>query len=116
MVYVSRASDGSPAGFYALSAQSVLRDNVAGGWLKRNVPEQIPAALLGMLGVDQRYQGTGLGKSLLRDAIVRAQGVSGEIVARALLVDPVDAGAADFYRRYAFRELSGTSRLFLPPV
>lgn len=69
-----------------------------------------------MLGIDQRYQGMGLGKSLLRDAIVHAQGMSGEIGARSLLVDPADAGAADFYRRYGFRELSGTSRLFLPPV
>ena len=102
------------AGLYSLSAHSVARSDVKGGWLRRNTPEQIPAVLLGMLGVDKDYQGQGLGRSLLRDAILRAQSVSREIGARALLVDPVGEGASRFYEQYGFRPLSETEQLFLP--
>ena len=112
VVYLSKAGD-VPAGFYSLSAHSVQRSEVAGGWLKRNVPEQIPAVLLGMLGVDEKYQGMGLDCYLLRDAILRSRIVSHEIGARALLVDPADARAEGFYKKYGFRELPGTERLFL---
>lgn len=113
VVYVVYA-DGRIAGFYSLSAHSAQREDVGGGWLKRNAPEQIPAILLGMLGVDTACQGLGLGKSLLRDAIMRAMTTSKQIGARALLVDPVDEKVAKFYKRYGFRELAGTTRLALP--
>lgn len=113
VAYVVRV-DGFPVGLYSLSAHSVLGSDMAGGWLRRNVPEHIPAVLLGMLGVDRGFQGMGLGKSLLRDAILRSRHVSEEIGARALLVDPADDGTAGFYERYGFEELSRTDRLFLP--
>lgn len=113
VVYIVK-SDEKIAGFYSLSAHSVQRDDVAGGWLKRNAPEQIPAILLGMLGVDTSFQGVGLGKSLLKDAIERSLAASTQIGARALLVDPVDNKVAEFYKRYGFRELAETTRLALP--
>ena len=102
------------AGLYSLSAHSVARSDVKGGWLRRNTPEQIPAVLLGMLGVDKDYQGQGLGRSLLRDAILRAQSASREIGARALLVVPAGAGTARVYAQYGFKPLPETERLFLP--
>ena len=107
-------ADNRVAGLYSLSAHSVARSDVKGGWLRRNTPEQIPAVLLGMLGVDKDYQGQGLGRSLLRDAVLRARNVSREIGARALLVDPAGEGASRFYERYGFRPLPETERLFLP--
>lgn len=106
--------DSHLAGFYSLSAHSVLRGDVRDGRLRRNTPEQIPAVLLGMLGVDNRCQGQRLGSSLLRDAILRAQHVSSEIGARALIVDPVDDSAAAFYARYGFRAFPDLNRMFLP--
>ena len=113
VVYVVTRDD-RIAGFYSLSAHSVQREDIAGGWFKRNAPEQVPAVLLGMLGVDKRDQGLGLGKSLLKDAIERSLAVSGQIGARALLVDPACDEVASFYKRYGFRDLAGTSRLALP--
>jgi len=106
--------DGNIAGLYSLSAHSVLREDVRGGWLKRNVPEQIPAILLGMLGVDTRSQGKGLGASLLGDAIRRSQLVAEQIGARALLVDPASEEVVSFYEKFGFRRLPGSTRLFLP--
>lgn len=114
VVYVTFDDDGAPAGFYSLSAHSVVRDDVKGGWLRRNAPNQILAVFLGMLGVDERFQGCGLGRSLLRDAILRSRDVSRLIGARALLVDPADGAAAAYYGKYGFKPLPGLGRMFLP--
>lgn len=58
VVYVTHKKGGNnktatPAGFYTLSTASIVRNDVAGGWLKRNAPDQIPVILLGVLGVDK---------------------------------------------------------------
>ena len=57
--YVCFTTSGEVAGFYAISAYSIDRDAVRGGWLKRNAPAKIPVILLGMLGVDSRFQHQG---------------------------------------------------------
>ena len=101
------------AGLYSLSAHAVVRDEVHGGWLRRNAPESIPAVLLGMLGVDQQFQGQHLGSSLLGDAMARALSVAQQVGAKALLVDPVDDAARSFYEKYGFREVPGQRRMFI---
>lgn len=110
VVYASFAG-GELAGFYTLSAQSVVRSEVS-GWLARNAPAQVPVLLLGMLGVDKRWQGVGLGRDLLLDAAHRAEGVAGQIGARALVVDPVGDAARGFYSRFGFRAIPGSGRMF----
>lgn len=112
VVYVTYCN-GQVAGFYTLSAHSVARFDVSGGWFARNAPEQIPAVLLGMLGVDKRFQGYGLGAQLLRDAILNAMKIAELAGARALVVDPIDADAKSFYERFGFAELRGTNRMAL---
>lgn len=64
--------------------------------LVANAPSQVPAILLGMLGVDERYQGMGLGAQLLRDAILNSLKVSELAGARALVVDPTGGGRIGF--------------------
>lgn len=110
VVYVSFC-EGGLAGFYTLSSQSMARSSI-GGWLARNAPSQIPVILLGMLGVDTRWHGEGLGHSLLVDAAQRASAVAQSIGARALVVDPVDDSARAFYVRHGFRPIPGSNRLF----
>ncbi|MBQ9058961.1 MAG: GNAT family N-acetyltransferase [Atopobiaceae bacterium] len=118
IVYVSRPMAENPsdmaAGFYTLSAHSIVRDTLPGGWLKRNVPPSIPALLLGMLGVDELYQGRGLGSSLLKDAIQRSLGVAETVGAKALLVDPLDQQARAFYVHFGFSPIPNTARLYIP--
>ena len=105
-------SDGAVAGFYTLSTHSVARDT-ARGWLARNAPDQVPAVLLGMLGVDERFAGQDLGSSLLRDAVVNALKVANIAGARAILVDPTGEKAASFYAHFGFVKLPGTDRMAL---
>lgn len=112
VVYASFC-DGEVAGFYTLSAHSVAREDVAGGWFARNAPGQVPAVLLGMLGVDERFKGQGLGAALLRDAILNAEKVANLAGAKALVVDPADDSARAFYAHFGFAELPGTRRMAL---
>ncbi len=112
MVYVCRC-DGMPAGFYTLSTHSVARADVDGGWFARNSPDQIPAVLLGMMGVDERFKGQGLGASMLKDAIQKSLKVASLAGARALLVDPVGPAAESFYEHFGFKKLPDTNRMAL---
>ncbi|MBQ9004377.1 MAG: GNAT family N-acetyltransferase [Eggerthellaceae bacterium] len=115
MVYVSYTADhATPAGFYTLSSHSIDRASVGAGRLKRNAPEQVPAVLLGMLGVDARYQGQGLGSALLADAIARSLAIADSLGAKALVVDPASEMALGFYERYGFAPIPGSGRLYLP--
>lgn len=58
--------DGSRiAAFYAWAAASVERRNVRGS-IRRDMPEPVPAVLLGRLAVDCGWQGRGLGADLLQ--------------------------------------------------
>ena len=112
VIYASYCGE-KVAGFYTLSTHSVARADVSGGWFARSAPEQVPAVLLGMMGVDEAFQGCGLGAALLRDAILNAMKVAELAGAKALIVDPVDESSRAFYERFGFAELSGTRRMAL---
>lgn len=82
-------------GYYALAAGSVVHP-VAPRQLKRNM------VVLGRLAVDQRYQGFGLGKALLKDAIRRTIQVSEIAGVCSLVVHAISDEAVAFYQRYGF--------------
>lgn len=113
VTYVSTVTDGMIAGLYTLSAYAVERASVQGGWLRHNTPERIPAILIGMLAVSHPCQGNGLGWQLLRDAIIRAQGISHRLGARALIVDPHDDSARAFYEHFGFKPVPGSDSMYL---
>ena len=112
VVYVTYCDD-VVAGFYTLSTHSVCRGDVGGGLSVRNAPDQVPDVLLGMLGVDERFKGQGLGAQLLRDAIENSLKVAELAGAKALVVDPTGDTAEAFYARFGFSKLSGTNRMAL---
>ena len=100
--YVVASDDGRVVGYYCLSAFCVVRASIGGGWLARNAPDPIPAVLLGRLAVDATCQGSGLGASLLADAIDNATRVAEHIGARALVVDAINETAHRFYEHHEF--------------
>lgn len=90
-------------GFYALAAGSVERTQAPGA-VRRNMPEPIPAIVLGRLAIDSTWQGQGLGSDLLQDAVLRALRASREIGARILLCHAIDERARGFYLHHGFVE------------
>jgi GNAT superfamily N-acetyltransferase len=90
-------------GFYALAAGSVQRAHAQGS-VRRNMPDPVPAIVLGRLAVDRSCQGQGLGADLLHDAVLRALRASREIGARVLLCHAIDEDARRFYLHHGFVE------------
>lgn len=62
----------------------------------------VPVILLTRLAVDKSEQGSGLGKALMKDAMIRIAGAADVIGARAVLVHAIDSGTAEFHRRFGF--------------
>jgi GNAT superfamily N-acetyltransferase len=96
-------SDGQVIGYYALATGSVGHRNTPGK-LRRNMPDPIPVIVLGRLAIDERWQHAGLGRSLLRDAILRTLSVSQQAGVNALLVHTLSEDAKQFYLRNGFLE------------
>jgi predicted N-acetyltransferase YhbS len=70
--------------------------------------------ILARLAVDRAHQGCGLGKALLRDALIRIASAADIIGVRAVLVHAIDAQAKAFYERFDFEEFpEGSLRLML---
>jgi GNAT superfamily N-acetyltransferase len=104
-------------GFYTLSSDSILLDNLTED-LRAKFPKayaHLPVILLGRLAVDQKFQGTGLGKMLLIDALRRCYEVSLKSIGSiAVVVSPVDDEAEMFYKKFGFFSLYDSRKMFLP--
>jgi GNAT superfamily N-acetyltransferase len=89
------------AGYYSLATGAVTHA-AAPGPVRRNMPEPIPVMLLGRLAVDRSWQGRGVGRGLIKDAVLRTLRAARIAGIRALLVHAIDAEAVEFYRRHGF--------------
>ncbi|HEV7742692.1 MAG TPA: GNAT family N-acetyltransferase [Pseudolysinimonas sp.] len=95
------AESGDVAGYYCLSANSLALEDAAGR-VKRNMPSSIPIILIGRLAVDERFNGRGLGASLLQDAVLKGMEASRILGARAFVVDALNEDVERFYRKFGF--------------
>lgn len=89
-------------GYYSLSAGAVSRDESPSRIAKGLAKHPIGVILLARLAVHGGEQRTGLGKSLLMDALLRALHAADAIGARAILVHAIDDEASSFYRKFGF--------------
>jgi GNAT superfamily N-acetyltransferase len=76
----------------------------------------IPVMLLARLAVDHREQGKGLGRALLKDAILRTMQAAEIAGLKLLLVHAKDEAAADFYRKHGFEQVLGDPLMLFLPV
>jgi GNAT superfamily N-acetyltransferase len=88
-------------GYYCLSTGSIA-NNIATGKVKRNMPDPIPVMIIGRLAVDRNWQGKGIGRGLLRDAVLRTLKAAEIAGIRAILVHAISAEAKQFYEQYRF--------------
>jgi len=89
-------------GYYSLAAGSVEKVAVPQRMAKGIPAHPVPVILLARLAVDRSFQGKGLGKGLLHDALQRAISAANVIGVRAILVHAKDPTAAAFYAKFGF--------------
>lgn len=106
---VSTTRDGRVAGYYCLSASSLAR-NESPDALGAGQPDPVPVVLLGRLAVDLEFAGSGLGRSLLQHATLRALEAAEAIGIRAILVHALTDDVVGFYERYGYTLFPGQSR------
>lgn len=94
---------GRVVGYYALASGGVAQAQ-APGRVRRNMPDPVPVMILGRLAVDRNWQGRSLGRSLLRDAVLRILQAAEIGGIRAILVHAISEEAKRFYQRYGFME------------
>ena len=91
-------------GFYALSMGQIFGHAVVGS-MRRNMPPQIPSVILGRLAIDKTWQGRGLGRALLADAVRRSLRAATEVSARLIIVHAISPAAEAFYLHHGFTRL-----------
>lgn len=89
-------------GYYSIAAGCVDREDAPERVAKGLARHPVPIVLLTRLAIDRNEQGTGLGKALLKDALIRIAGAADIVGARAVLVHAIDEDAAAFYRHFGF--------------
>lgn len=89
-------------GYYALAAGAVAQAD-ATGRTRRNMPNPVPVMVLGRLAIDTNFQGRGLGRALLRDALLRTLQAADIAGIRAMLVHAISDEAKRFYERCGFQ-------------
>jgi GNAT superfamily N-acetyltransferase len=99
--YVSCHS-GSVVGFYSLTVGSVEPAAAAPRVIKGIPQHPVPVMILARLAVDLRQQGAGLGKALLKDALLRTGQAADIAGVRALLVHAKDEPARQWYLNWEF--------------
>ena len=62
----------------------------------------IPVVLVARLAVDTKWQSKGLGRSMLREAVLKTLALSENVGVRAMLVHPLNEEAEAFYMKYGF--------------
>jgi predicted GNAT family N-acyltransferase len=103
-------------GYYTLSSESLGRDVIPNQYIKQ-LPAHYnaPVILLGRLARDMRMKGQRLGEHLLLDALFRSYRISeSSIGAMAVVTDPINEKAKQFYEHFGFEQLPDSGRLFLP--
>jgi GNAT superfamily N-acetyltransferase len=88
-------------GYYSLSSGAVAHDTAPKA-MRRNMPDPLPAMLLGRLAIDRRYHNQGLGSALLRDAMLRTLGISQETGVALMFVHALHDQAKQFYLSRGF--------------
>jgi GNAT superfamily N-acetyltransferase len=93
--------DGFVVAYYCLAAGAVAAV-ASPGRVRRNMPDPIPMAVLGRLAVDQSLHGQGIGRALLRDAVLRTLQAAEVLAVRGMLVQALNPKAQAFYLACGF--------------
>ncbi len=103
------------AGYYSLAYGSVAQADAPPALTKGIGKYPIPVMILARLAVDVREKGQGLGKALLKDAILRTLQAAEIAGLKAIFVQAKDQDAQQFYAKHGFIPSPGDPlHLFFP--
>ncbi len=91
------SSDGRVVGYYALAAGAVVKQEASARIGKGMAAHPIPVIVPARLAVDRTMKKQGLGRALLKDALLRILEVSEVVGVRAVLVHAKHDEARSFY-------------------
>ena len=94
--------DGQVVGFYSLAVGSVEPGEVSARVMKGLARHPVPVMILARLAVDLMHQGKGLGRALLKDALLRTLQAADIAGIRIVLVHAKNEVARQWYERYEF--------------
>lgn len=101
-------------GYFSLSNGAAVHADTSAK-VRQNMPDPIPATVLGRLAIDKTEAGKGLGEDLLQDAAKRALAGAKYSAARLLIVHALNDKATRFYEKHGFKALKGdTNALYIP--
>jgi GNAT superfamily N-acetyltransferase len=100
--YVACRGERRVVGYYSLAVGAVEPGDAPGRVSKGLARHPIPIMLLARLAVDRTEQRRGLGKALLKDALLRTAQAADIAGIRALLVHAKDDGARAWYEGFDF--------------
>ena len=89
-------------GYYSLSFGSVYHNEAPQRVIKGLAKHPIPIMLLARLAVDEKEKKQGIGKGLLKDALLRTLQSADIGGLRAVLVHAKDENAKRFYEKFGF--------------
>jgi GNAT superfamily N-acetyltransferase len=99
--YVGLVGD-AVVGYHTLSVGQVSREEAPERLTKGLARHPVPIMLLARLAVERRWQGQGVGKSLLKDAMQRTLQAADIAGIRAFAVHAKDEEARNFYQKFEF--------------
>jgi GNAT superfamily N-acetyltransferase len=91
-------------GYYSLTPASIEPGDAPERILHGQGRYQVPAILMARFAIDRSQQGKGFGKTLFRDALLRALEAEEIIGGRTFLVHAKDEDARSFYKRFNMEE------------
>ncbi|RWL85457.1 MAG: N-acetyltransferase [Mesorhizobium sp.] len=93
---------GRVVGYYGLAPTAVVPSILPRSTRTGQPPDPVPCLLLGQLATDIGWAGRGIGTGLVKHALQRCVQAADLIGGRALMVNVVDAEAAQFWQRRGF--------------
>ena len=114
--YASLDESGNIAGFYSLVFGQITHEEASDEVGKGMPRHPIPVLIIARLAVDHRFQGIGLGRSLLKDAVIRALSAAEIGGLRAIVVHAKHEKAAAFYDRFGFLASKEDPLLLMLPI
>ena len=112
--FIIKNDDLEVIGYYTLSTESIPIEEAPPEFHKKIKYQYVPVILLGRLAVDRNHFEKGFGKLLLVNPLKRSFEVAkNHVGAVAVIVDPMDEKAEQFYSKYGFTLLPDSGRMFM---